>query len=280
ERPPSAAELDRLGDSIKRRIDGEAPPLGPVEVGLRFAGSVPESVVAALREADRSVGPFGPRSMRHLWPAHRLEGLLDPLPVLPRASFDRSELKQILDGRHGAIKRRVRQLLSAEEFRLRPGLPMGEYRELVTRWLGVLADEGIGALGYPSEAGGGGDPGGFLAALATIAHHDLSLMTKFGVQFGLYAGSLFRLGSDRHRDLLRRAISGSEPGCFAMTETGHGSDVSSIQTTATFDDGDWVIDTPDPAARKDYIGNAAVDGKRAVVFARLITDGTDHGVHA
>src|SRR6185312_4711720 len=34
------------------------------------------------------------------------------------------------------------------------------------------------------------------------------------------------------------------------------------------------------AARKDYIGNAARDGRMAVVFAQLISGGQRHGVHA
>lgn len=72
------------------------------------------------------------------------------------------------------------------------------------------------------------------------------------------------------------------PGCFAMTETGHGSDVQRLRTTATFDPNtdEFVVHTPDEAARKDYIGNAAHDGRLAVVFAQLITGGQRHGVHA
>ena len=47
-------------------------------------------------------------------------------------------------------------------------------------------------------------------------------------------------------------------GCFAMTETGHGSDVQNLETTATFDPGteEFVIHSPTPGSRKDYIGNA------------------------
>ncbi len=57
-----------------------------------------------------------------------------------------------------------------------------------------------------------------------------------------------------------------------MTETGHGSNVHALRhdrhlrATARF-----VIHTPDDDARKDYIGNAARDGRMAVVFAQLIT---------
>ena len=41
-----------------------------------------------------------------------------------------------------------------------------------------------------------------------------------------------------------------------MTETGHGSDVQSIETTATYDAAtqEFVIDSPTRTSRKDYIG--------------------------
>jgi len=67
-----------------------------------------------------------------------------------------------------------------------------------------------------------------------------------------------------------------------MTETGHGSNVKGILTTATYDHQkkNIVIHTPRPEARKEYIGNAAAHGQMATVFAKLIVEGKDYGVSA
>src|SRR5256885_5200292 len=134
---------------------------------------------------------------------------------------------------------------------------------------------------FPREYGGEGDMGGALSAFETIALVDLSLLVKIGVQYGLFGGVIRRLGTRRHHErYLRQAMTMELPGCFAMTETGHGSDVQSIRTTATYDTSrqEFVIHTPDDEARKDYIGNVARDGRLAAVFAQLITGGERRGV--
>src|SRR5699024_12184430 len=106
-----------------------------------------------------------------------------------------------------------------------------------------------------------------------------SLQTTAAVQFGLFAGAILHLGdAEPHEKWLLDAQAGRLLGSFAMTEIGHGSDVASVATTATYDPKteEFVIDTPFRAATKEHIGNAARDASAAVVFAQLITAGVNH----
>jgi acyl-CoA oxidase len=136
---------------------------------------------------------------------------------------------------------------------------------------------------FPKEYGGLDETGAAISSFETQAHADLSLLVKCGVQFGLFGGAIRRLGTTRHHErYLRDVMNADLLGCFAMTETGHGSDVQSLRTTATYDPAteEFVVNTPDDDAAKNYIGNAARDGRLAVVFAQLVTGEESHGVHA
>ncbi|MEU4606540.1 acyl-CoA dehydrogenase [Kribbella sp. NPDC023972] len=195
-----------------------------------------------------------------------------------------SGLRDYLDGPHKAARDVVRAGLAAdaELFELAVSLPRDEYRDKVLELLQRITAEGHPARGFPKEYGGEGDLGGFIAGFETLAFGDLSLMVKAGVQFGLFAGAILHLGTERHHErYLADAIGGRLLGCFAMTETGHGSNVQALGTTATYDasTGEFVVHTPTPAARKDYIGNAARHGRMAAVFAQLVVGGETHGVH-
>jgi acyl-CoA oxidase len=162
-------------------------------------------------------------------------------------------------------------------------LPHEEYRGLVLDWARRLSADGGTGLGFPTEYGGGGDVGGSIAAFETLGIGDLSLLVKCGVQFGLFGGAVLHLGTERHhRQYLPDVITMELPGCFAMTETGHGSNVQELETVTTYDpDADQlVVHTPTVSGRKDYIGNAARDGRMAVVFTQLVVGGEHRGVHA
>jgi acyl-CoA oxidase len=197
--------------------------------------------------------------------------------------FEPLAMERLLVGRYAPERAKLLEILSRPEFHPRIGLPTTEYRALVLKWARALADEGLTAPGFPERFGGRGDPGANVAGFETIAFGDLSLLIKFGVQFGLWGGAIQHLGTQRHHErYLRRIASLELPGCFAMTEAGHGSDVQQLHTTASYDPAteEFVLQTPTDADHKEYIGNAACHGQIAAVFAQLIVGGESHGVHA
>ncbi|MEO8480064.1 MAG: acyl-CoA dehydrogenase [Gemmatimonadota bacterium] len=207
----------------------------------------------------------------------------DPAPLRPSPPVDVAALRLALDGAQHSTRDRVRTQLTDPRFAYRYDLDTAAYRELVRDWLQILADEGFGALAAPKAQGGQGDQAAFMAAFETLAFHDLSLTIKFGVQFGLFQGSVQLLGTAWHHETFLPSIATGELlGMFAMSELGSGSNVRDLETTATYDPAteEFVIRTPHPGAHKEWIGNAAVHGRMATVFAQLIVNGTNHGVHA
>jgi acyl-CoA oxidase len=197
-------------------------------------------------------------------------------------------VQRALDGRWHTVREEIRGRPDFAELRVHPGTDVESYRATIWDMLRRLADEGHAVHGFPTAVGGRGDIGASVVSFEMLAFADLSLQVKSGVQWGLFGGAIQALGNaEQHARFLPGVMDLSLPGCFAMTETGHGSDVQSVHTTATYDPdtGEFVIDTPTESAQKDYIGNAARDGRMAAVFVQLYSGGPGeetqrHGVHA
>src|SRR5690242_19966020 len=192
-------------------------------------------------------------------------------------------LRNALDGRWRDMKNRMRQELSTDVFKPHYTPNTVIARTKVAEQMRIMASRGAAEDGFKKEHGGNGDVAAAVTRIEMLAMSDLSLMVKAGVQWGLFGGAIENLGTERHHEAyVPRIINLDLLGCFAMTETGHGSDVQSLQPTATYDPStqEFVIDSPTPTARKDYIGGAAETATVAAVFAQLITpDGENHGVH-
>jgi acyl-CoA oxidase len=195
-------------------------------------------------------------------------------------------LRNTLDGRWRDVKNQMRARLADEIFRPHYTPNTVIARTKVAEQMKIMAAAGAADDGFRKEHGGNGNVGAAITMIEMLAMSDLSLMVKAGVQWGLFGGAIENLGTERHHEAyVKKIISLELRGCFAMTETGHGSDVQSLETTATYDTSteEFVIDSATSTARKDYIGGAAETGTTAAVFAQLITtqDGepVNHGVH-
>jgi acyl-CoA oxidase len=194
-------------------------------------------------------------------------------------------LTSLLDGAYVEVRNLTRKRLVEYAQVLTDAREMSreDFRERVLQVVQELAATGQTGMGFPLEHGGGGDIGASVAAFETMAFGDLSVLVKVGVQFGLFGGAILQLGTAEHHDAYLAPLVRAElMGCFAMTETGHGSNVQALGTVARYDveNREFVISTPDESSRKDYIGNAARDARMAVVFAQLEVGGASQGVHA
>ncbi|MDR7370420.1 acyl-CoA dehydrogenase [Flavobacterium aquidurense] len=199
------------------------------------------------------------------------------------SNLDIQKITELLDGKEAAIIKKVKSIISRPEFAYETSNDINVYRQTVYNWCKILAEENLGNMAYPKQYGGGENIADYFAIMETLSYHDLSLVIKFGVQFGLWGMSVQSLGTEKHYAKYLKDIGSLKiPGCFAMTETHHGSNVKGLETTATYNHRDqtFTIHTPNKNAQKEYIGNAAVHGQMATVFAKLIIDDHDYGVNA
>jgi acyl-CoA oxidase len=198
------------------------------------------------------------------------------------ASVDVAALGEQLLGTWSDVRRSAREMVKDPALHNIPGLSLAEQRARTLGQLHLLVEKGAVHRAFPKRLGGNEDNGGNITGFEELVAADPSLQIKAGVQWGLFASAVLQLGTEFHHDkFLPDIMSLKVPGAFAMTETGHGSDVASVATTATYDNDthEFVINTPFRGAWKEYLGNAGVHGTAATVFAQLITNGVNHGVH-
>ncbi len=196
--------------------------------------------------------------------------------------YNPAAIDNLLKGEHTAVVDAFRQVLKDPIFEWSIKRTKEEFRTHVLNQTEFLAKKGYGSMAYPASYGGTENMPGYAAIFENMMYVDGSLAVKFGVQFGLFGGSIQKLGTKKHHDsYLSKTGKTQLLGCFAMTETGHGSNVRGVKTTATYDKetDSIIIHTPGKNDNKEYIGNA-LHSSMASVFAQLIVDGENHGVHA
>lgn len=194
-----------------------------------------------------------------------------------------AQLRRALDGRYHPDREHWRRQLDGRRL-LRPvDLDLEGARDFTNELLAELTESGYNRSGFPEDLGGTGNQAEAVVAFEMSAYGDLSTTVKAGVHFGLFGGSVQFLGNRWHHDTFLGQIMSLElPGCYGMTELGHGSDVQSLETTLTYDPGtdELVVHSPTPGAVKAYIGGAARDARMATVYGQLVVGAENHGIHA
>ena len=198
------------------------------------------------------------------------------------ARIDIAAVTDLLLGTWADTRREAREMVKNPDLWQVTGLSLAEHRERVLEQMRIVVRHDGSRRAYPKEYGGLDDNGANVSAYLELVLADPSLQVKAGVQWGLFGSAIHHLGTKPHHEKwLRDVMTLDLPGAFAMTETGHGSDVAAIGTTATYEPEteEFVIHTPFRGAWKDYLGNAALHGRAATVFAQLISGGVNYGVH-
>lgn len=151
-------------------------------------------------------------------------------------------------------------------------LSKDELRELSMRRVAAINDA---SSGQPERVQ--------MARYALNSIIDSGSGTRITVHFILFYNTLRGSGTDEQFNYWNGKGAGHLKkffGCFAMTEMGHGSNVAGMETEAIFDEetDEFIINTPNLAATKWWIGGAAHTATHCIAYARLKVKGKDYGV--
>ena len=135
----------------------------------------------------------------------------------------------------------------ARDFAERAVAPRARKLDEESQWPKELVREmaGLGLMGVavPEDLGGAGmDNVSYALAIEEISRACASTGVIMSVNNSLVCDPLLKFGSsDQHREWLKPLASGEKLGCFGLTEPSSGSDASDMQTVATREGDEWVI---------------------------------------
>ena len=145
-------------------------------------------------------------------------------------------------------------------------------RDLITQ----MAELGLMGMPFPEEYGGAGlDYHSYAVGLAEISRGSGGLGTVVAAHTSLAGNMLYEFGSDdQKRTYLTPMAEGTDVGAFALSEAGAGSDVPAMDTTATRDGDEYVVE-----GGKLWTSNGSV-ADTVVLFAKTDPDAGRKGISA
>jgi acyl-CoA oxidase len=195
--------------------------------GRRWSTAIrswPNGHVRRSPRSRRRWGWRGSRSRRRRW-----------AEVVRAPAFDLAALRGVLDGPHAAARAEVRAFLAEPGHRASFGISTAEQRALCHGWLQELARRGFGDEAFPGVTTRRGTSAAFLAKLrgAGVRRPEPAGQVRGAVR--AVRREHLSPREREHRELLAGRGVAELVGCFAMSETGHGSNVADIETTARYD---------------------------------------------
>ncbi|KAB1216989.1 Peroxisomal acyl-coenzyme A oxidase 1 [Morella rubra] len=266
---------------------------------------------------ERSKAQFDVEELKIVWAgsrhnfelSDRISRLVASDPVFQKDNRTRQGRKELfkntLRKAAHAWKRIIELHLSEEEAaNLRTFVDEPAFTDLHWWWPGGLGKISTHAVIYARLIADGRDYGvhGFIVQLRSLDDHlplpgitigDIG--TKFGnggyntmdngvlrFDHGMFVPAIKGQGTEeQQKKWLPLAYKMQIIGCYAQTELGHGSNVQGLETTATFDTetDEFIIHSPTLTSSKWWPGGLGKISTHAVIYARLIADGRDYGVH-
>ena len=189
-----------------------------------------------------------------------------------------TRFQKLLDHDNFKTREDLKNLFNDELFTPKYSIPINEERELALNRLKQIAKKKLISV-YDFNS----NPSRIFSAHEIVGQMDGSAATKMTVQFNLFGGTLLNLGnSSIHSKQLDSIDCLESVGCFGLTELGYGNNAAEMQTTATYNhkSKEFILNTPSVLARKYWITNGALHAHFCIVFAKLIINNENEGIHA
>jgi len=185
-------------------------------------------------------------------------------------------IKELLDHDNFEKRHKLRELFKDPIFIPQYNISLENERELALMRLKKICDSKLFSIRDFYD-----NPLLIFAAHEISGLCDGSMATKMTVQFNLFGGTILKLGTKKHHDLLLNGIDNlNDIGCFALTELGYGNNAVEMETTAIYDEINMCfnIHSPTILSQKYWITNSALHASWAVVFAQTYVKNKHEGI--